>query len=314
MRTLRGLTVALILLATTGLVHADEISGTWTGAVEAWGNYYWEKSTRVVAPDLQLTLESPTGVELRASYLVDAITSASQAAGALTDNRFTEIRHDASIGAGYEWTFADMALRVFGSINGSREPDYASLSTALALALSLNDRATVLRLELGALHDEVRQTFRGGTGVRPGTGGTSADQFHEQIDAFRTAIGIDQLLSRIAHLQATYELAYLNGFLANPYRLVSVANVLRPEAHPGTRLRHTASARLALAIPPTSTAVHLLYRAYIDSWRIGALTPEVRLYQRVSPYSLIRVRHRHYRQTRAYFYEPDPESYVSSDV
>jgi hypothetical protein len=31
---------------------ADEASGTWTGEVTVQGNYYWETSTRVVAPEV----------------------------------------------------------------------------------------------------------------------------------------------------------------------------------------------------------------------------------------------------------------------
>ncbi len=308
--------VAALVLGTSALARADEVTGTWTGIVEAWGNYYWERSTRVVAPNLELRLESPSGVELQASYLVDAITSASQAAGALVDARFTEVRNDLTAGAGYEWALGPSALRVAGSLRGSREPDYGSVSGNLFVALALDERSTVLHAEVGVLHDEVRQNFRGGTGVRPGSasGGTSAERFEEQIDAFRGAVGIDQILSPIAHLDATYELAYLRGYLANPYRLVSVANVLRPETHPDTRLRHTVSARLALRIPPTHSALHLLYRAYLDSWRIGALTPEVRIYQDLTRFASLRVRHRHYRQTRAYFYEPDPADYEASDL
>lgn len=305
-----------LLLGSTALARADEISGTWTGVIEAWGNYYWERSTRVVAPDLDIRLESPSGLELEASYVVDAITSASQAAGALVDTRFTEVRHDLTGALGYEWALPRSALHVTGSLRGSHEPDYDSFSGSLAAALALDERSTILRFDVGALRDEVRQNFRGGSGVRPGSasGGTSAEAFEEHITGARAAIGIDRILSPIAHLQVSYEFAYLSGYLANPYRLVSVANVLETETHPDLRLRHTIGARLALAIPPTRSAVHLLYRAYLDSWRIGALTPEVRVYQELPRFTALRVRHRHYRQTRAHFYEPDPTNYDADDL
>ncbi len=311
---LGALVLALVAALAAFPARADDVTGTWTGVAEAWGSYYWERSTRVVAPNVQLSLESPGGVEIGASYLVDAITSASQAAGALTDNRFTEVRNELMLALGHEWALERTALHVSGALRGSREPDYGSISGSVLAQLALDERATVLRLELGVLRDEVRQNFRGGTGVRPGDGGTSADAFEEHLTAVRGAVGVEQVLSRLAVLQASYEVAYLRGYLANPYRLVSVANVLRPESHPGTRLRHTFAARLALAIPPTDTALHLLYRAYFDSWRIGALTPEVRVYQELSPLATLRVRHRHYRQTRAYFYEPDAADYQSGDA
>jgi hypothetical protein len=315
----RRLVVPLLLLSCfaglASLARADEVSGTWTGAVEAWGNYYWERSTRVFAPNLQLRLKSPRGAELQVGYLIDAITSASQAAGALTDHRFTELRHQVNLGGGYELSLGENQLHLFGTFAVSREPDYTSASGSVQAALSLDDRSTVLRAELGVLHDEVRQNFRGGAGIRPtADGGTSAENFAEHINALRAAIGWEQVLSPNAYFQLGYELAYLDGYLANPYRQVSVIGVLRPETHPGTRLRHTLTGHLAYFVDATDTAVHLLYRAYVDSWRVAAITPEVRLYQRIAPYASVLVRHRYYRQSRAYFYQPDPTDYTPSDA
>ena len=314
----RRLSASLLLVSCLigfgALAHADEITGTWTGNVEAWGNYYWERSTRVFAPDVQLRLESPRGVELQAAYLIDAITSASQAAGALTDHRFTEVRHDVTLGGGYELALGDNQLHLFGTMRVSREPDYTSASGAVQAALALDDRSTVLRAELGVLHDEVRQNFRGGSGIRPtGDGGTSADQFAEHINAVRAAIGWEQVLSPNAYFQVGYELTYLNGYLGNPYRQVPVAGVLVPETHPERRLRHTLTGHLAYFITRSDTALHLLYRAYFDSWHIGAITPEVRVYQRIARYATVLVRHRYYRQNRAFFYQPDATDYLSDD-
>ena len=34
--------------------RADELTGTWTGNVELRGNYWWERSTRVIAPEHEL--------------------------------------------------------------------------------------------------------------------------------------------------------------------------------------------------------------------------------------------------------------------
>jgi hypothetical protein len=314
----RRLSASLLLVSClvgfAALARADEVTGTWTGNVEAWGNYYWERSTRVFAPDVRLRLESPRGVELQAGYLIDAITSASQAAGALTDHRFTEMRHDVTLGAGYELGVGENQLHLAGTFRVSREPDYTSASGSVQAALALDDRSTVLRAELGVLHDEVRQNFRGGTGVRPSAdGGTSADQFAEHINAVRGAVGWEQVLSPNAYFQLGYELTYLNGYLGNPYRQVSVAGVLTPETHPGDRLRHTLTGHLAYFIGPTDTALHLLYRAYVDSWHVAAITPEVRVYQRIARYASVLVRHRYYRQNRAFFYQPNPADYTSND-
>src|SRR5690606_10000067 len=86
--------LACALVFATSFAFADEVSGGVTGAVMARNNYYLERSTRVVAPEVGARLDFPSGATVEAVYLVDAITSASLAAGALEDVAFTEVRHD----------------------------------------------------------------------------------------------------------------------------------------------------------------------------------------------------------------------------
>src|SRR5262245_18136952 len=68
--------VALVLFAAPR-VQADDATGTWTGSLEGRGNYYWERSTRVVVPAAKIKLAAPNGLRVGADYLVDVITSAS---------------------------------------------------------------------------------------------------------------------------------------------------------------------------------------------------------------------------------------------
>ncbi|MEM9073586.1 MAG: DUF3570 domain-containing protein [Myxococcota bacterium] len=301
-------------------VRADRASGTWTGNVELRGNYYWERSTRVVSPTLGGSLESPDGIRLHGDYVVDSITSASQAAGVIEDIRFTEIRHEGSLGMGYEFNLGGADLSLDASFRVSREPDYVSIGGGINSALSLNDRSTVLRFGVYVLHDEIRQRLRAGGGARPMTdGGTSAGGFNESFNALALSVGWEQLLGPSVYAQLTYQYGYLNGFLANAYRRVVVADVLRPESHPGTRHRHTVTGRLAGHIRATRSSVHLIYRAYLDSWDIAALTPEIRIYQELADFLHLRVRWRHYRQRRSFFYSeaypqdtPD-EAFVTAD-
>ena len=93
-----GLLAALVsclglgYLSTTA--QADEVTGTWSASVEGRGNYYWETSTRVLVPAVQVRADSPGGLHLGAGYLVDVITSASIAqTGGGSDTEFTELRH-----------------------------------------------------------------------------------------------------------------------------------------------------------------------------------------------------------------------------
>src|SRR3954468_16017199 len=100
---LASATLLLFTLLCTERLSADAVTGTYTGSVALRGNYYWERSTRVVAPSLTAAVETPHGVRVDGTYLIDAITSASQATGVQTDNTFREIRHDAQLGVGHEF-------------------------------------------------------------------------------------------------------------------------------------------------------------------------------------------------------------------
>ncbi len=304
----RRITVALlallgVLCSAPRAAQADRASGTWTGDLHLRGNYYWERSTRVLAPSVGVNLESPSGVRMGAEYLVDSITSASQAAGVLEDVRFTEIRHQGAVNAGYEFDLGSAHLDISGNFRVSREPDYLSIGGGIASALSLNERTTVLRVGFTYLHDEIRQLFRNGTGERPTSMGMSGRSFGESFEALALTLGWEQILSPVVYLQVTYQYGYMNGFLSNAYRRIVVNDALRPENHPNIRRRHTLTGRLAYHLRATRTSFHLIYRAYLDNWGIGALTPEIRIYQRLTSFTHIRARWRHYRQTEADFYE-----------
>jgi len=316
---LRGMAALVVsLLAVPGAAHADPASGTWTGAAELRGNYYWERSTRVVAPALNLELSSPSGVRLHGDYLVDTITSASQAAGAIIDVRFREIRHDVGGGLGYELDLGGAQLDLGLSSRYSHEPDYRSLSGTLTSALSLNDRATVLRLSLTLLRDDVGKILRGMD--RTGPMGRDLSDRGQQGELHSTvlSLSVEQLLSPVVTAQVGYDLGVLHGLLSSPYRQGSVEGVLSDETHPDRRVRHTLFGRLALYSRPTHTAFHLMYRAYMDSWDIAAISPEVRIYQEIGPFTVLRLRHRYYTQTRAFFYRPvdqytEPAEYFTAD-
>jgi hypothetical protein len=68
------------------------------------------------------------------------------------------------------------------------------------------------------------------------------------------------------------------------------------------RVFSTLHGRLAWNVGVTDTTLALLYRAYLDSWDVAAITPEVRVYQRLEDVTL-RLRYRYYEQTRSFFYD-----------
>jgi hypothetical protein len=304
--------MALLVAALPLAASADETSGTWTGNVEARGNYYWETSTRVIAPEVTANLESPGGVRLNGHYLLDSITSASIAAGAITDVRFTELRHDFGLGAGYEFDLGDSQLETNFRGRYSQEPDYSSLAGTLSTGLSLAERATVLRYNLTVFHDEVGAILRGNTAADPTTGRDLSNRGKQgDLNGVVMNFLLSQAVTPDLTLDFGYDLGLLYGFTQNAYRRVAVDGALLNENHPDQRTRHTVHGRLGYFIRPTSTAVHLLYRAYLDNWNIAALTPEVRLYQEIGDLVMLRARYRYYQQTRSFFQHD--EGYTSAD-
>lgn len=315
-----ALALGALTLLLASAVHADETTGTWTGAVELRGNYYWERSTRVYAPAVHGELASPDGVRLSVDYLVDAITSASVAAGVNADVRFTEIRHDLGVGAGYEFDVGNGATLLSTlRLRWSEEPDYSSRGITWSNQLALNDRSTLLTLNTSYLFDDVRMRIMGGPrmGIYDVDAMSTVKQTNPWDVDFNVAaltLGVTQTLSPTLLLDVGYDFAYLDGFQNNVYRQVPVAGTPRAENHPRERIRHAIYARLAWYLPATRTSLQALYRAYIDSWDVAALTPEARIYQEITDLAQLRLRYRFYSQTRAYFYQPDNSNYAADDA
>ena len=312
----RAILLALVCLAAgVGLfgadwlgapLAADEASGTWTGNLTLQGNYYWETSTRVVAPEVRLSLTSPDGVQISADYLVDAITSASIAAGVIEDIRFTEVRNQGSVSIGREFDLGEAQLRLGASGLISHEPDYLATSLGVNATLSLNQRSTIVYGALGYIHDDVGAVLRGmnAAAVDPMGRMLSNRGRVGELEGVNASVSVQQVILPNLWISGAYDLIYTQGYLANPYRSVMVQGILTPEQHPSVRVRHALSGRLAYYFEPTHTAVHLMYRSYFDDWEIGAMNPEVRLYQELGENVTLRARYRFYTQTRSFFWRP----------
>lgn len=293
---------------------ADESSGTWTGEVSIQGNYYWETSTRVVAPEVGLRLTSPDGTTITADYLVDAITSASIAAGVIEDIRFTEVRNQGTITLSRELDLGEAQLRLGAYGRISHEPDYLATGLGVNATLSLNQRSTLITASLGYIHDDVGAVLRGASSMMPMPGGGNLSNRGRigELEGVNTSLTLQQIILPNLWLSGTYDLVYTQGYLANVYRSVMVQGVLTPEVHPGNRTRHALSGRLAYFFEPTRTAIHLMFRSYFDDWELGAVNPEVRLYQEIGDAVTLRARYRFYGQTRSFFWRPS-EMFTSDD-
>jgi hypothetical protein len=271
-----------------GVASADEVSGTWTGQLEGRANYYWERSTRVVIPTAKVALEAPDGIRMSASYLVDVIASASIAqTGGGSDGVFNELRHAVAVSVGKKFAVGDNELDLSAHGIFSTESDYISRIFGANGSFAFNDKDSTLLLGLTGVADTV---YNNGDAT-----------FTGHLTGLTSALGFSQVLSPVLVLGIGYEFVHLDGFLGNPYRKTLVGPLPHPEAPPTNRERHNAEAQLSWFLPSTSTTLQLYGRAYLDSWQVGALTPELRVYQQLSDAWVARLRYRYYGQTRADF-------------
>ncbi len=292
--------VVVALVATVGTAHAD-------GVMSMRGVYYKERATRVIQPMLDGSFTVGNAGLVNAHFLVDAITSASGAAGAENAQPFTENRYEA--GGSYAHELKNLRLAVQGRF--SDESDYTSLFGAVRGELDLAQKNTVLGLGVGAGHDTISRGAAQGP-VSPEIECSPGDVRGEcELTTMTMFASVTQILSKNAVAALTYDLARLDGYQANPYRQALTETGLVPERHPEERLRQAFAASLRYFVPATQTTLIGVYRYYQDDWDLHAHTPELRLVQQVSHTADAAVRYRFHTQDRAFFYR---DRYPTGDV
>ena len=177
--------------------------------VSVRGVYYREPSTRVIQPMVEVERDSPSGIDVGAHFLVDAITSASIRRG---DRRRQRVHGDAERG-GAEPAQALVALATWSSpYKYSAESDYWSHAVGVSGGRALWGDTATLRLSLGRSFDTM--TSRGP--ARP------TARRRGQLPAPWTSGSPGSPTRRccrpVAIAQVSYEVAYLEGFQGNLYR------------------------------------------------------------------------------------------------
>jgi uncharacterized protein DUF3570 len=250
---------------------------------------------------VELQRESPSGVDVGAHFLVDAITSASIAAGTTVDNVFTEVRDEAGLRVRKRWERSDLSL----AYKYSAESDYWSHGVAASFGARFWEDTAAIRLSFGRSFDTM--SAKGRTpDCRPGMPATYCS-----LDVWFGGVSYSQVLSPVAVAQLSFETAYLEGFQGNLYRMVS--SLMRYENLPEKRLRNAITPRIAYYIPRTATGLQLNYRFYFDvypgepatnsdPWLLFAHTIEARVYQQLTPTLEVRLLFRYYRQNHASFW------------
>jgi Protein of unknown function (DUF3570) len=267
--------------------------------VSVRGAYYRETNTRVIQPMVEVERDSDSGVDVAAHYLVDAITSASAAAGVGVDSLFTEVRNEAGLRLRLRRGTTEASL----GYQYSAESDYWSHGVGGSVSRRFWGDTARLTFALGVNLDSVSSRGRTPDCATPPS--TSC-----ALHGFYGGITYSQVLSPVLFFQISGETTYLDGFQGNLYR--SVPN-FGYERVPEKRTRSSISPRIAYYMPETSTGVQLQYRYYVDywpgssptgenPWNVQAHMVEGRLFQQLTPELELRLSYRQYYQAHAQFW------------
>ncbi len=299
---LRGL--PRILLAATVLTLAFVATllparlGKAEDRVTVRGNYYRETSTRVLQPMVTFHKELPDErFSLEAEYLLDVISSASVAAGALAlggDKVFTEMRHDTSLRAAaklQDW-------RVGGFYRYSTESDYTAHSLGAGLSRDILQRTGTLSLSYSAT---LARAYRITNNIGARSPWTSSRDTN-QLQIHYLSAGYSHVLHRHLVGGLSLEGVYAVGPQDNPYR--RARNAAR-EIHPWVRKRIAPSAWLRWAVPKAKMVVEPRYRFYADDWAVRSHSFDARVHFRPHRNLRLRLRYRYYTQTEAFFWRDD---------
>ncbi|MEO9193345.1 MAG: DUF3570 domain-containing protein, partial [Polyangia bacterium] len=297
MRLQLGIAVAALLLC--GSARADQ--------VVIRGNYWRDRNTRVVQPEIDISKELPSGTSVGAHYLLDTITSASVAAGVIRDKPFTELRNEVGFRLGQRLGPTQHTV----SYSYSGESDYWAHTLSVASNFDFFQKNSTLGLVTTYGTDTIAQ--RQGATIYNRLGG---------LQTFGFIASWTQIVSKYALLVGEYDIKVQGfgsakgkvtgepdantGFQSNAYRSVVLGGSPAREVVPFQRIRQSFSGSLHLTIPTGVKISPYLglrpsYRYYSDDWSIHSSAVELRMYFPVGPVEL-RVTGRYYTQKGASFY------------
>lgn len=189
-------------------------------------------------------------------------------------------------------------VNVAVGVGNSRESDYVSTGYSLNTLTDFNSKNTVLLLGWGHTDDTIMEKF------------WAADRYKTGDDLI---IGVTQLISPEMSVTANLTYGHSNGFLSDPYKIVSTTMLdLDPGTYytpPENRPRDKDKVSLFLGtnrhFERAGGALDASYRFYRDTFGITSHTVELKWVQRLGAHFTVEPSVRYYRQSAADFYYVD---------
>jgi hypothetical protein len=251
------------------------------------------------------TFTSPSG---NAEY---AVAPGAQA----LDTSFLDTR--TAISASWEMPVARLGLLSVGA-NLSDEYDYTSTGVNARYARDFNNRNTTLSFGVALANDTVSPVGGSPIPFSPmlGVGDLGNKDGDQSKDVTDWLIGVSQVLNRHTILQINYSLSRSDGYLTDPYKMLSVVDpvtgnpVAGPpgsgrfaylfESRPEARDKQSVYALLKRDF--NGDVLELSYRYMTDDWDIDSHTVEARYRFSFGASRYLQPHVRFYQQTAASFY------------
>ena len=233
------------------------------------------------------------------------------------DETFLDTR--TALGASWEWPVTRLALLSVG-VSVSDEYDYTHTGVNARIARDFNNRNTTLSFGMALANDTVNAV--GGTPVplapMLGLGDTSnkvaGDQSKDVLDFL---VGVTQVVNRRTVVQINYSLSQSDGYLTDPYKIISVVdpvtgavvpgpagsglNLYRFENRPGTRDKQSVFGLVKRDF--NGDVLEASYRYMTDDWGVDSHTFDVHYRWNLNQGRYFQPHVRFYSQTAADFYE-----------
>jgi len=273
---------------------------------------------------LSLQYDSLSGASPNGAAPLPEIQTFSQASGGgafivpanqvPVDDAFQDDR--TAITGSYQQTLNNGA-RLTTGLSYSKEYDYLHLGVNSAYAFDFDNNNRTLSIGAGYGSDTIEAV---GGNPTPNSlltgGGASYISNKESKTVFDLLIGFTQIINRRSLMQVNYSASVFDGYLNDPYKLLSVleddgslaasgngsGGLYRFESRPDTRIGHNLYFEYKYRFD--KSIANLAYRFHTDDWGIDSHTVEARYRWLVDSKQWIEPNIRFYSQSAADFYEP----------
>lgn len=233
--------------------------------------------------------------------------------------------------ANWQRTYEHKHRTVFAAMF-SNEDDYQSYGGSATVAYDLNQKLTTLEAGLAYSYDFVGSVV----GVHKELGNLADDipgDYHDgEKEIIDWGLSVTQILTRRSVVKVGYSSGSLQGYLSDPYKVVTLVDRVDPNKFTYFHeKRPTSRSRSSINIDFNQTredndVVNVYYRYYWDNWGISSHTVDARFRHELGNTRYLQPHVRIYRQSAADFFTPylseakgqDPEgetppAYASAD-